>query len=99
MTKQYQIWYNNKLSTIKINEKNRGVHMKIIVGLGNYGAEYAKTRHNIGFMAADIIAEKLNIDFTKEKFHAQIAETNFNGEKIILMKKRKTFILIIIGKM
>ena len=60
--------------------------MKIIVGLGNYGAEYAKTRHNIGFMAADIIAEKLNIDFTKEKFHAQIAETNFNGEKIILMK-------------
>ena len=60
--------------------------MKIIVGLGNYGAEYAKTRHNIGFMAADIIAEKMNIDFAKEKFHSQIAETNYGGEKILLMK-------------
>lgn len=60
--------------------------MKLIVGLGNYGAEYAKTRHNIGFMTADRIAEKLAVDFTKEKFHAMVAETNVNGGKVMLMK-------------
>lgn len=60
--------------------------MKLIVGLGNYGAEYAKTRHNIGFMTIDIIAEKLGVEFSKEKFHAAVAETVFNGEKIMLMK-------------
>ena len=61
--------------------------MFVIAGLGNPTKQYEGTRHNIGFMAEDINAERLNIDFTKEKFHAQIAETNFNGEKIILMKK------------
>lgn len=60
--------------------------MKLIVGLGNFGIEYAQTRHNIGFMTADLIAEKLNITFSKEKFHAMVAESNVNGEKIILMK-------------
>ena len=60
--------------------------MKLIVGLGNYGAEYAGTRHNIGFMTIDKIAEKLNVAFTKEKFHAKLAETNLNGEKVMLMK-------------
>ena len=60
--------------------------MKLIVGLGNFGAEYAKTRHNIGFMAIDLIAEKLGVEFTKEKFHAAVAEVNLNGEKVILLK-------------
>ena len=60
--------------------------MKLIVGLGNFGAEYAKTRHNIGFMTIDIIAEKMSVDFSKEKFHANIAETVYNGEKVMLMK-------------
>lgn len=60
--------------------------MKLIVGLGNYGAEYAKTRHNIGFMTIDLVAAKLGVEFSREKFHAAIAETHAGGEKILLMK-------------
>lgn len=41
--------------------------MKIIVGLGNPGSEYEKTRHNTGFMVIDKIAEKYNIEIKKKK--------------------------------
>ncbi len=60
--------------------------MKLIVGLGNYGAEYAKTRHNIGFMTVDLLAAKLGAEFSREKFHAAIAEIRIAGEKALLMK-------------
>lgn len=60
--------------------------MKLIVGLGNYGAEYAKTRHNIGFMTIDLVAAKLGAEFSREKFHAAIAEAHVGGEKVLLMK-------------
>ncbi|ACF07573.1 peptidyl-tRNA hydrolase [Metamycoplasma arthritidis] len=43
--------------------------MKLIVGLGNPGTEYEKTRHNIGFMAVDKICEKLNISLNEKKFN------------------------------
>lgn len=60
--------------------------MKLIVGLGNYGAEYAKTRHNIGFMTVDLLAAKLGAQFSRNKFHAVIAEIRLEGEKALLMK-------------
>lgn len=60
--------------------------MKLIVGLGNYGAEYARTRHNIGFMAVEKLAEQLGISFAKEKFHARLAEARINGQKVLLMQ-------------
>ena len=42
--------------------------LSLVVGLGNPGAEYAQTRHNAGFMAADEIARKFDIGFDKRKF-------------------------------
>ena len=58
----------------------------IIVGLGNVGPEYVKTRHNIGFMAIDHIAEKLGARIDRVKFNAYTAEVNIGGKRTLLMK-------------
>ena len=60
--------------------------MKLIVGLGNPGKDYEKTRHNAGFMCIDCVADKLNMKFDTKKFKALIAMGFVGGEKVILMK-------------
>lgn len=60
--------------------------MFLIVGLGNPGREYENTRHNIGFSAIDIIAEKYNIDVNRTKFKGEYGEGFINGNKVILLK-------------
>ena len=61
--------------------------MKLIVGLGNPGKEYEKTRHNAGFMFIDSIANSLNLTFTLNKqLKCFIADKNINGEKVIFCK-------------
>ncbi len=60
--------------------------MKIIAGLGNPGSEYAKTRHNVGFMMIDALADHLGADIWKDKFNAKIAEARIGTEKVILVK-------------
>lgn len=60
--------------------------MKLIVGIGNPGKEYENTRHNVGFMALDAIANKHNVDFTESKFKSLYTSIRVNNEKIILMK-------------
>ncbi|TMV07641.1 aminoacyl-tRNA hydrolase [Ruegeria sediminis] len=60
--------------------------MKLIVGLGNPGAKYARNRHNIGFMAVDRIAEDHGFGPWKSKFQAEIAEGRLGPEKILLLK-------------
>ncbi len=60
--------------------------MKIIVGLGNPGKEYDKTRHNIGWMFLDYFADKNNVDISKEKLDSKICEIKLNNEKIVLVK-------------
>ena len=60
--------------------------MFLIVGLGNPGAEYVGTRHNVGFMAADAIAEKYKFGSWREKFDGLIAEGRIEDEKVYLLK-------------
>lgn len=61
--------------------------MKIILAQGNPGAQYANTRHNIGFFMLDEFARKYDAAFTpKPKFHSEIAEMTVKDEKILLVK-------------
>ncbi len=60
--------------------------MKIIVGLGNPGKKYEATRHNVGFMVIDYLADKLNFEFNKRKEKGLVAEGFVNGEKVMLVK-------------
>ena len=60
--------------------------MYVIVGLGNPGAKYEHTRHNVGFDVLDKVAEKCGVNFTKEKEQALIAECFVAGEKVLLVK-------------
>ena len=60
--------------------------MKVVIGLGNPGKKYEKTRHNIGFIAIDSLRKKLNISDEREKFQALISEKNIDGEKVIFLK-------------
>jgi len=58
----------------------------IIVGLGNPGKEYEKTRHNTGFMVIDKLSKKYKIDISKEKHKALIGTGTIEGEKVLLVK-------------
>ena len=58
----------------------------IIVGLGNPGAKYEKTRHNVGFMAVDFIAEKCGARIDRSKFKSLVTEVNLAGARVLLMK-------------
>ena len=58
----------------------------IVVGLGNPGTEYEKTRHNAGFMAIDRIAESAGVKISRLKFHALVEEATIGGTRVLLMK-------------
>ena len=63
--------------------------MKLVVGLGNPGKEYAKTRHNVGFRMIDRIASDLNINIDKNKFDGLYGEKIIDGEKYLFLKPQR----------
>ena len=58
----------------------------LIVGLGNPGAKYDRTRHNAGFQAMDVLLKEYGLTMNKTKFKAQIAEGTVAGKRCLFMK-------------
>ena len=58
----------------------------LIVGLGNPGREYERSRHNMGFRALDLLAGTLGVIVKKAKFRSLTAQASYRGQKLLLMK-------------
>lgn len=58
----------------------------LIAGLGNPGARYARSRHNVGFIIVDRLARSHDLQFSRKRFNAEIAEGQVGGRRVILAK-------------
>jgi PTH1 family peptidyl-tRNA hydrolase len=65
---------------------NKSNESWLIVGLGNPGKDYTRTRHNCGFRALDILADKLGCKVDKGKFQGLYGQCNYEGKKLLLLK-------------
>ena len=66
--------------------KSKPTYDWLIAGLGNPGMEYADTRHNAGFMAVDLLAEKKDFEFSKHKFDSVCGEFKLKDMRILVIK-------------
>ena len=78
-------WLNGLITKAKPAEKTDVMNKFLIVGLGNIGAEYVNTRHNIGFKVLDFLAKNESISFDNLKFGA-LAELKLKGKTFFLLK-------------
>ena len=70
----------------KKKQFNNGGYDFIIAGLGNPGAKYEMTRHNAGFLAIDLFANKENLKINKLKFHSLVGDIKIGSSKCLVMK-------------
>ena len=78
-------WLSHLFSTTKKEDNTDCMKKFLIVGLGNIGAEYVNTRHNIGFKIIDHFAKKESLSFETVKF-GMLAEYKFKGRTFLLLK-------------
>ncbi|GEL10613.1 peptidyl-tRNA hydrolase [Flavobacterium glycines] len=78
-------WLINLYTKSKTEENIDNMKKYLIVGLGNIGAEYVNTRHNIGFKVLDYLAKKEKLDFQTVKL-GSLAEYKFKGRSFFLLK-------------
>ncbi|MFC5682316.1 aminoacyl-tRNA hydrolase [Flavobacterium sp. MAHUQ-51] len=78
-------WFKKLFSKTKTENNTTDMKKFLIVGLGNIGAEYVNTRHNIGFKVLDYLAKKENLDFQTVKL-GSLAEYKFKGRSFFLLK-------------
>ena len=60
--------------------------MKLIAGLGNPGAKYSQTRHNAGFMALDVFADRHGLPAWREKYDSRLVKTRLDGVDAVFLK-------------
>lgn len=68
------------------NQQNTQEVSFLIAGLGNPGREYRDTRHNVGFMLLDRIAERLNTQFSRVEMKSLVTKSNYHGRRLVLAK-------------
>jgi PTH1 family peptidyl-tRNA hydrolase len=64
-------------------------HVRLIVGLGNPGPQYDQTRHNVGFMALDALAERLGVTIRRKAFNALAEDVMLGDLKLVLLKPQQ----------
>jgi len=65
--------------------------MKLVIGIGNPGREYAQTRHNLGFRVVDAFGSRCGAMGARNRFHAEVSEARVGAESVLLLKPQ-TFV-------